>query len=166
MNSSRGFAALALDVAILGHAQRLYPVLVWDSDSAVLVDTGYPGKEDALLALAKEALGDLDRIAAIVVTHQDIDHIGGGEGILARLGRPIPVYAHELDAPYIRGEKLLLKLASMRRREDAERLRGDEAGAFRDAVWGCRSRPEARNARRGLRRQGEPRSKRCQAEYD
>jgi len=113
MNSSRGFAALALDVAVLGHAQRIHPALVWDSGSAALVDSGYSGKEGELLAQAREALGDLEHLAALVVTHQDIDHIGGGEGILARLGRPIPVYAHELDAPYIRGEKLLIKLASM-----------------------------------------------------
>lgn len=37
----------------------------------------------------------------------------GGEGIIAALGIGIPVYASSADAPYVRGERLLLKLEGM-----------------------------------------------------
>lgn len=45
----------------------------------------------------------------IIVTHQDIDHIGGIKSILQELP-DVKVFAHKEDKPYIEGDKKLLKL--------------------------------------------------------
>lgn len=74
-----GSAVLEIETAVLGHAQRIYPALLWGDGSAVLVDSAYPGKEGELLDGAKLVLGSTEPIAALLITHQDIDHIGGGK---------------------------------------------------------------------------------------
>ena len=56
-----------------------------------------------------EAGVSFDRLNKIIVTHQDIDHIGGIKGILSE--KPdVEVLAHEEDKPYIQGEKKIVRL--------------------------------------------------------
>ena len=82
----------------------------WDGPEAVLVDTAFPGTAGQIVDEVRKSCA---ASFSIVVTHQDIDHIGGGEAIVAALDRDVRIFAHELDAPYIRGEKLILKLAAL-----------------------------------------------------
>ncbi len=49
------------------------------------------------------------QLKAVILTHQDVDHIGCLPEILQECGNHIKVYAHELDKPYIQGEIPLLK---------------------------------------------------------
>ncbi|KAF6561210.1 MBL fold metallo-hydrolase [Paenibacillus sp. EKM202P] len=49
------------------------------------------------------------KLKAVILTHQDVDHIGCLPEILQECGNNIKVYAHELDKPYIQGEIPLLK---------------------------------------------------------
>ena len=39
---------LKLDVNVFGTLRRIHPVLLWDSESATLVDAGYPGETEML----------------------------------------------------------------------------------------------------------------------
>jgi glyoxylase-like metal-dependent hydrolase (beta-lactamase superfamily II) len=83
----------------------LNPSLVLDpAQGATLVDTGLPGQEQAIAAALAEAgvgVGDLRRI---VLTHQDIDHVGALHALAAESGAR--VLAHEIEVPFIDGREL------------------------------------------------------------
>ncbi|PEX44328.1 hydrolase [Bacillus cereus] len=91
----------------------IHPILLWDDEMAVLIDTGFPGQfED--IQVEMERIGvSFDKLKVVILTHQDIDHIGSLPEILQNLESNIKVYAHELDKPYIEGELPLLKDAQV-----------------------------------------------------
>lgn len=75
----------------------------------VLIDTGFPGQvKDLRLAMEKAGVS-LDKLKGVILTHQDVDHIGSLPEILQECGSNVKVYAHELDKSYIQGEIPLLK---------------------------------------------------------
>lgn len=87
----------------------IHPTLLWDQEMAVLIDTGFPGQiEDIRVAMEKVGIS-FDKLKVIILTHQDIDHIGSIPEILQECGSNIKVYAHDLDKPYIQGDLSLLK---------------------------------------------------------
>nr|WP_240464244.1 MBL fold metallo-hydrolase [Paenibacillus apiarius] len=91
------------------HGNTINPTLLWDQEMAVLIDTGFPGQiEDLRMAMKKVGVS-LDKVKIVILTHQDIDHIGSLPEILRECGSKVQVYAHELDKPYIQGELPLLK---------------------------------------------------------
>ncbi|WDZ63764.1 MBL fold metallo-hydrolase [Paenibacillus polymyxa] len=105
MEISQGVEMLQLDF----HGNRIHPTLLWDREMAVLIDTGFPGQiEDLRVAMEKVGVS-FDQLKAVILTHQDVDHIGSLPEILQECGSHIKVYAHELDKPYIQGDIPLLK---------------------------------------------------------
>ncbi|PNQ82078.1 MBL fold metallo-hydrolase [Paenibacillus sp. F4] len=105
MEISQGVEMLQLDF----HGNRIHPILLWDREMAVLIDTGFPGQiEDLRVAMEKVGVS-FDKLKVVILTHQDVDHIGSLPEILQECGSHIKVYAHELDKPYIQGEIPLLK---------------------------------------------------------
>ncbi|PFC41955.1 hydrolase [Bacillus thuringiensis] len=87
----------------------IHPILLWDDEMAVLIDTSFPGQiEDIQVEMEKVGLS-FDKLKVVILTHQDIDHIGSLPELLQRCGSNIKVYAHELDKPYIEGDLPLLK---------------------------------------------------------
>ncbi|TQK54015.1 glyoxylase-like metal-dependent hydrolase (beta-lactamase superfamily II) [Brevibacillus sp. AG162] len=109
MEISNGVEMLQLDF----HGSIIHPVLLWDPEMAVLIDTGFPGQmEDLRMAMEKVGVS-FDKLKAVILTHQDMDHIGSLPEILQEYGDHVHVYAHELDKPYIQGEIPLLKDAHL-----------------------------------------------------
>ncbi|MGN7358537.1 MBL fold metallo-hydrolase [Paenibacillus sp. SAF-054] len=89
------------------------PVLLWDESGATLVDTGNVGQLDQLTRAVQEAGLQLSDIKRIIMTHQDIDHVGN----LAALTKAFPeieVWAHPADIPYITGAKRIIKMTDER----------------------------------------------------
>jgi len=87
----------------------IHPILLWDDEMAVLIDTGFPGQiEDIQVEMEKVGVS-FDALKVVILTHQDIDHIGSLPELLQRCGSNIKVYAHQLDKPYIEGDLPLLK---------------------------------------------------------
>ncbi|ANC19419.1 MBL fold metallo-hydrolase [Bacillus cereus] len=87
----------------------IHPILLWDDEMAVLIDTGFPGQiEDIQVEMEKVGVS-FDKLKFVILTHQDIDHIGSLPELLQRCRSNIKVYAHELDKPYIEGDLPLLK---------------------------------------------------------
>ncbi|WP_419892406.1 MBL fold metallo-hydrolase [Paenibacillus xylanexedens] len=105
MEISKGIEMLQLDF----EGNIIHPVLIWDEEMVVLIDTGFPGQYDDL-RIALEKIGvPISRLKAVILTHQDVDHIGCLPEILQECGDHVRIYAHELDKPYIEGQLPLLK---------------------------------------------------------
>lgn len=111
MRIGNNIEALELTMAKLGNPSMLiYPTLIWDDqDGATLIDTGVPGQfEDIKAAIEKTGLSFSD-LRRVILTHQDVDHIGSLADILEAGDGKLDVYAHADDVPYIEGEKPLIK---------------------------------------------------------
>jgi len=111
---------LELSMSLLGAPSSVHPTLLWDERDAVLIDAGFAGQLEQVREQAERAGIALARLTKLIVTHQDIDHIGGISPLLAEEGEHVEVLAHELDRLYISGEKRLLKASP----ENLERLAG------------------------------------------
>ncbi|MHA7584106.1 MBL fold metallo-hydrolase [Paenibacillus vandeheii] len=105
MEISKGVEMLHLDY----HGNVIHPILLKDQEMTILIDTGFPGQFEDLRAVIEMAGVPLNELKAVILTHQDVDHIGNLSEILQTCGNEIKVYAHELDKPYIQGELPLLK---------------------------------------------------------
>jgi hydroxyacylglutathione hydrolase len=63
-----------------------------DAAEAVVVDPGWPGSYNEIETVLASA-----RVAAILITHGDIDHIGGVAEAAGRTGAPVHIPAEEAD---------------------------------------------------------------------
>ncbi|RRN72853.1 MBL fold metallo-hydrolase [Peribacillus simplex] len=105
MEISKGVEMLQLEF----HGNAIHPILLWDQEMAVLIDTGFPGQIEDLRVAMNKVRVSFDKLKVVILTHQDIDHIGSLPEILQECGNNIKVYAHDLDKPYIQGDLPLLK---------------------------------------------------------
>lgn len=105
---SNGVEMVELKIQTPQGLMTLYPTLIWDGDAAVLIDTGMPGLWGQIRSTMDDLHVPLEKLKAVILTHQDLDHIGGMTEILQEKS-DIQVYAHELDQPYIEGKLPLLK---------------------------------------------------------
>ena len=67
----------------------------------VLVDAGLPASAPRIKRAAAHLFGAESRPAAIVLTHGHFDHVGALETLVRDWD--VPVYAHELELPYLTG---------------------------------------------------------------
>ena len=106
-NGDGGFRPVAPDVADVAYlAQPIVNVYAVGTPGAgdrswVLVDAGLPGTAEQIARAAEEYFGPGARPAAIVLTHGHFDHRGGLRELAERWD--VPVYAHELELPYLTG---------------------------------------------------------------
>ncbi|MFC0211531.1 MBL fold metallo-hydrolase [Paenibacillus chartarius] len=109
MSGNTGVKAVKLDMDAGGRSFVVHATLLWDERDVILVDTGIPGQIERIRdTLAAEGF-PLDRLTKVIITHQDLDHIGGLPGLVGATNGRIEVLAHELTKPYIQGEAPLLK---------------------------------------------------------
>jgi glyoxylase-like metal-dependent hydrolase (beta-lactamase superfamily II) len=67
----------------------------------VLIDAGVPGTASMILHAVEHRFGKDARPVAIVMTHGHFDHVGALEELAEKWD--VPVYAHELELPYLDG---------------------------------------------------------------
>ena len=105
---------LELPLSFGGATRIMNLSLITDEDHGLtIVDTGVPGQID-LIEKALEAEGfALADIKHIVITHQDFDHIGSLHPLKERTGAP--VYALDIEVPYIEGRLRSVKYPSPER---------------------------------------------------
>ena len=90
-------------------ASALHLVLVYDDNNRVLIDAGLPGQFDEIALALKEHGFVPEDLTHLVLTHQDLDHIGIANDLL-KLAPKLKIIAHSEEAPYIDGRKLPIKL--------------------------------------------------------
>ncbi len=113
MRIAKGIEVLELQANPLGRPSTVYPTLAWDDANVILVDAGYPGQVEQIGAAIEKAGVPFDRLNRIIITHHDIDHIGGLAGLLKALPDQITTMAYEDEKDYIDGHKRPLKLAQL-----------------------------------------------------
>lgn len=73
------------------------------SDEWTLIDAGMPNSADAIIKEAESRFGKNAKPNAIVLTHGHFDHVGAIIELVNHWN--VPVYAHELEIPYLTGQK-------------------------------------------------------------
>lgn len=112
---------------IEGRSGNMNPVVIWDKENVVLIDTGLPLQFDLFKSELAEVGLAPSQVTHILFTHHDIDHIGCAKEFLEESPK-IETIAHEKEAPYINGQKTPLKLAALE--ADAENLSVEKRGFY------------------------------------
>ena len=73
-----------------------------DGEGPTLVDAGTPWDADAVERRVERAGATLEEVERVLLTHYDVDHVGG-LAALARRGLDAPVYAADPDAGHVEG---------------------------------------------------------------
>ena len=87
-----------------GKEDALFPVLVETSNGLMLVDCGYEGFLPLIEAAAAQHGFTLDQLTSVLITHEDLDHVGG----LAELKSKYPqvrVMCSEIELPWVSGQE-------------------------------------------------------------
>ena len=101
-----------LELPFMG--RQIHPILIWDDETVVLVDTGFPDQFHEFRNAMDQAGIPFSNLSKVIITHQDIDHIGGLSEILKSSDHKIEVIAHKEEKPFIEGGKPLLKMTPER----------------------------------------------------
>lgn len=110
MNIAKGVETLELTMNVMGNQSIIHPTLIWDDETVILVDAGIPSQLPEIQKVMDQVGAPFSRLNKVILTHQDLDHIGGLPEILRSSDHKVEVLAHEEERPYIQGEKPLIKL--------------------------------------------------------
>lgn len=69
----------------------------------LIVDAGMPGSAQEIIGVCEERFGAENRPKAILLTHGHFDHVGAIIELVEHWD--VPVYAHELEMPFLTGQK-------------------------------------------------------------
>ena len=94
MKIASGVEMLEISTNVLGTPTTIHPTLLWDEETVILVDTGFPGQAQLIRQAVEQAGVSFERISQVILTHQDIDHIGSLASIQKELPGKITVLAH------------------------------------------------------------------------
>ncbi|MCL2860247.1 MAG: MBL fold metallo-hydrolase [Oscillospiraceae bacterium] len=97
----------------------IYPTLLHDEQNLILVDTGFPMQSEYIIKEMEKLGFDPKKITGIMLTHSDIDHIGGIKDF-KKLSKEAQVMAYKDEAPYISNEKTPIKLAAFEKSDIPE----------------------------------------------
>ncbi|GLX71372.1 MBL fold metallo-hydrolase [Paenibacillus glycanilyticus] len=109
MRIAEGIAMLELNLGPM----TVCPTILFDKEKWILVDTGMPGSAPVIIELAKQEGIEEQQLRTVLLTHQDIDHIGGLPAFKAD-NPELVVYAHEGDKAVIDGKQPMLKVSPER----------------------------------------------------
>lgn len=112
MEIDKGISMLNISATIMGKTETIHPTLIWDDDTMVLIDTAHPGQLPLLINEVTSSGVSFENLRKVIITHQDLDHIGSLPAILEHFAHKVEIIANPVEQPYIQGEKQLLKLSS------------------------------------------------------
>jgi glyoxylase-like metal-dependent hydrolase (beta-lactamase superfamily II) len=120
MRIAEGLSMLEMTMP-LGYG--MCPVLVHDESDVVLFDAGLPGQLDVIRGAMKKEGVDFERLSAVLITHQDMDHIGSLSAIAKASGGHVRVMAHRIEKPYIQFDCMPAKMSAERLAEKAKEFK-------------------------------------------
>ena len=82
-----------VNICLVGHP---------DSNEFVLVDTGMPYAANEIISVTERRFGATSRPKAIILTHGHFDHVGSIIELIKHWD--VPVYAHQLEMPFLTGK--------------------------------------------------------------
>ena len=82
-----------VNIVLVGHP---------NSKEFVLVDAGMPYSAKKIISVIEKRFGVNSRPKAIILTHGHFDHVGAVIDLVKHW--EVPVYAHELELPFLTGE--------------------------------------------------------------
>ena len=74
-----------------------------NSEDFVLVDAGMPYSSDEIISAVEERYSVNKKPKAIILTHGHFDHVGAIVELVNKWN--VPVYAHELELPFLTGKE-------------------------------------------------------------
>src|SRR5215213_7126805 len=108
MRIADGVYVLPIPRGSRGAGGFLNLTLILDEQNGnTLVDAGLPGQAETIGAVLTEVGIGVRDLRRIIVTHQDLDHVGSGAALVRQSGAT--VLAHPADAPHIDGSLRPLK---------------------------------------------------------
>ena len=119
MKIANGIEMLEISTEAMGRPGTINPTLIWENDNVILVDTGFPGQQQLFKEQIEKAGVPFDNINMIILTHHDIDHIGGLNGMVKEIKNNVKVISHVEEKPYIQGDKVPHKLAKLEANAEA-----------------------------------------------
>ena len=108
------------------HEMVIHPVVIYEGDQAVLIDTGIPGGYNTMMQHIRPG----STISSVILTHQDLDHVGTLPQLLDAAPGKLNVYAHIGDQPTIDGRAPFLKASPERLKGMLSELPESERDAF------------------------------------
>lgn len=132
---------LNISSIVMSKTDTIHPVLIHDSGHVILVDTGYPGQ----ISKFSEALApygiNIQDVTHVILTHQDLDHIGSLPAMLEQAEHPPEVLASAEEKPYIEGEQMLLKITPEAIRAAEAMIPADVPEAWKQAFLSTLKNP-------------------------
>ena len=122
MKVADGVEMLDLKMSSGVHETSMHPTLIWDDKNVILVDAGLPGNCIQIRKKIVDSNVLFDKLNRIIITHQDLDHIGSISDILKASPHKIQVLAHKEEKPYIQGDKKLDKMSPEQKKQLNKRL--------------------------------------------
>jgi glyoxylase-like metal-dependent hydrolase (beta-lactamase superfamily II) len=110
MTTATGITPLLIEMkAPAGYTMAAHAALLWDDQDVILVDTGIPGQLETIRQALEKAGFSFEKLTKIIITHQDMDHIGSLPELIAASGGRVQVLAHEALQPYLTGQLPFVK---------------------------------------------------------
>lgn len=112
---------------------NMNPILILDEENLILIDTGLPEQLGKIAEEVSKAGVSIKDINKIILTHQDLDHIGNLASIIKNTENYIEVLAHIDEKPYIQGDKSPIKMMPEKLNAMSEEERNSRIDMFNKA---------------------------------
>lgn len=96
MTSALPQLSQATEIVHLVQRKAVNWLVVTDDSGAMLIDTGYPGDRDDVLASLRQLGYEAGDVRAILLTHAHIDHLGSAIWFAKTHGTPVYCHANEV----------------------------------------------------------------------
>lgn len=113
MKVANGVEMLVLPADLANGPTIIHPTIIWSKDNMILVDAGLPGQLTQIRDSFQSAGLTFEKLNKIIITHSDMDHIGGLASVLNELPEKIKVLAHNDEKPYIECELPPIRLTQI-----------------------------------------------------